>query len=128
MSVAYSKSGWLINCEEIQPQNIEQYLQEQRQTVDEKNTLEFLKSDSEFHSYLIQIIDNQFIIPTFKNIRERLFHHGNLIYKKNPGLIKQSLDEHIQIIEAIKEKNVENAVDFMEQHLQNSKKIELMYV
>lgn len=111
-----------------QVEKLEQDLREQRKAIDEQDTLAFLKNDADFHSYLIQISNNHFIGPVFKNVRERLFHHGNLIYKKNPDLIRQSLNEHIKIVEALKEKDLQAATRAMEKHLENSKKNELSYV
>lgn len=111
-----------------QLEKLEQDLIKQQKAVDEKDTLAFMKNDAGFHSYLIQIADNQFIDPAFKNIRERLFHHGSLVYKKKPDLIRQSYEEHIKIVEAIKEKDLKAATCAMEVHLENSKKIELSCV
>ncbi len=87
-----------------------------------------MKNDAAFHSYLIGLADNQFIDPAFKNIREGLFHHGSLVYKKNPDLLRQSLQEHRSIVEAIQANDVKAATWAMETHLENSKKIELSCV
>ena len=120
------KAIQVISSEQLE--KLEQDLLKQQKAVDEKDTLAFMKNDSDFHSFLIRISDNQFIVPVFKNVRERLFHHGSQIYKKNPDLIRQSLHEHIKIVEALKEKDLKAAVWAMEIHLENSKKIELSCV
>ncbi len=108
--------------------DLDRLLLEQKKAIEDSNTLEFLKGDSEFHSYLIQITDNQFIQPIFTNIGERLFHHGKQVYRKHPDLLKKSFDEHIRIVDMIKDKNSEKAIYLMEQHLLGGKKIELTYV
>ncbi|MFE1629303.1 GntR family transcriptional regulator [Brevibacillus reuszeri] len=107
---------------------LEQELIKQQKALDEQDPMAFMKNDAAFHSYLIGLADNQFIDPAFKNIRERLFHHGSLVYKKNPDLLRQSLQEHRSIVEAIQANDVKAATWAMETHLENSKKIELSCV
>lgn len=111
-----------------QLEKLEQELVKQQKALDEQDPMAFMKNDAAFHSYLIGLADNQFINPAFKNIRERLFHHGSLVYKKNPDLLRQSLQEHRSIVEAIQANDVKAATWAMETHLENSKKIELSCV
>ncbi|GIO08203.1 GntR family transcriptional regulator [Brevibacillus reuszeri] len=111
-----------------QLEKLEQELIKQQKALDEQDPMAFMKNDAAFHSYLIGLADNQFIDPAFKNIRERLFHHGSLVYKKNPDLLRQSLQEHRSIVEAIQANDVKAATWAMETHLENSKKIELSCV
>lgn len=111
-----------------QLEKLEQELVKQQKALDEQDPMAFMKNDAAFHSYLIGLADNQFIDPAFKNIRERLFHHGSLVYKKNPDLLRQSLQEHRSIVEAIQANDVKAAIWAMETHLENSKKIELSCV
>ncbi|WP_103107862.1 GntR family transcriptional regulator [Brevibacillus reuszeri] len=111
-----------------QLEKLEQELVKQQKALDEQDPMAFMKNDAAFHSYLIGLADNQFIDPAFKNIRERLFHHGSLVYKKNPDLLRQSLQEHRSIVEAIQANDVKAATWAMETHLENSKKIELSCV
>ena len=111
-----------------QLEKLKQELIKQQKALDEQDPMAFMKNDAAFHSYLIGLADNQFIDPAFKNIRERLFHHGSLVYKKNPDLLRQSLQEHRKIVEAIQANDVKAAIEAMETHLENSKKIELSCV
>lgn len=89
--------------------------------VSEINLKQYQKIDSLFHYTLIKGCGNNFLFD--------LFHKGNLIVCIDLiGLIrppKETLKEHINIINAIRERNVDLASELVKQHLIISKNLVL---
>jgi DNA-binding GntR family transcriptional regulator len=109
-----------------QVKDLENLLTEQQKALEERDMFKFFKGDSEFHSFLLKISDNEFMGPIFENISDRLFHHGSFIFEKSLELSQNSWKEHVQILEAIKDKDLATAIKHMEAHLENGKKNELV--
>lgn len=101
---------------------LDELMEKQRLAYENQDSYSFMELDSEFHHYLIELSENDMFLQIMKNIRERLFYNGHRIFRKNPNRIKQSLDEHTAVIEALKKMNVESAIQCMEIHLLNGRK------
>ncbi|WP_164553294.1 GntR family transcriptional regulator [Brevibacillus marinus] len=102
-------------------QILETCLDEQRVAYEREDPRAFMRHDAEFHQHLLRIADNEMFMQIMSNIRDRLFYQGCRIFKKNPNRILHSLEEHIEIISAIKSGDPEAAVSSMEKHLLRGK-------
>lgn len=100
---------------------IEACLEKQRLAYEQEDSRAFMRHDAEFHQHLLSIADNKMFLQIMSNIRDRLFYQGCRIFKKNPDRILRSLEEHIEIISAIKSGDEEEAVARMEKHLLRGK-------
>lgn len=84
----------------------------------------YQKADSEFHNYIIKNCGNNFLY--------NLFQKGNLLVCIDMiGLVRppeETLQEHLNIISAIHERNTHLAEQLIEEHLEKSKRLILKKV
>ncbi|WP_242083525.1 GntR family transcriptional regulator [Aestuariivivens sediminis] len=83
------------------------------------DVMKYKKADSLFHEMIIKKSGNEFLY--------KLFNRGNLLICSDLiGLVRspqETLSEHMDIIEAIEEKNSKLAEDLIKEHLEKSKKL-----
>ncbi|WP_242157307.1 GntR family transcriptional regulator [Aestuariivivens sediminis] len=83
------------------------------------DVMKYKKADSLFHEMIIKKSGNEFLY--------KLFNRGNLLICIDLiGLVRspqETLSEHMDIIEAIEEKNSKLAEDLIKEHLEKSKKL-----
>ena len=83
------------------------------------DVMKYKKADSLFHEMIIKKSGNEFLY--------KLFNRGNLLICIDLiGLVRppqETLSEHLDIIEAIEEKNSKLAEDLIKKHLEKSKKL-----
>lgn len=95
---------------------IEHIYAQQEQATKENNNLKFIQLDQEFHSFLIEISNYELIKQTLLN----LHNLSTLIGLKaigQQGRMRQTLQEHYNIINALRERNPESAATYMKKHL-----------
>lgn len=86
----------------------------------EQNDMEkIVETDMEFHDILYQASRNIRLVGIIYNLREQLtrFRSTSMSY---PGRLKETLEEHIRIVEAIAQGNVELAQKAAEEHMEKS--------
>lgn len=86
----------------------------------EQNDMEkIVETDMEFHDILYQASRNARLVGIIYNLREQLtrFRSTSMAY---PGRLKETLEEHIRIVEAIAQGNVELAQKAAEEHMEKS--------
>lgn len=86
----------------------------------EQNDMEkIVETDMEFHDILYQASRNARLVGIIYNLREQLtrFRSTSMSY---PGRLKETLEEHIRIVEAIAQGNVELAQKAAEEHMEKS--------
>ena len=86
----------------------------QSQTWDMK---EFNQSDLEFHSYLVELVDNPYI-SSVMNLA--LSHNMRFVVlgAKLPNRLEHSNEEHIQILDAMLERDEKKAEELMRKHIE----------
>ncbi|MFC5450009.1 GntR family transcriptional regulator [Paenibacillus aestuarii] len=97
---------------------LEEIIQEQKKCVENKDLVQFLKLDSAFHLQLTEVYGNSLFIQTLSNIRERLFSNP-YYFRRKDYQISRYVKEHEQIIEAIKSKDISQAIKELEAHILN---------
>lgn len=88
----------------------------------EQNDMEkIVETDTEFHDILYQASRNSRLIGIIMNLREQLtrFRSMSMAY---PGRLKETLEEHSRIVEAIAQGNVKMAQKASELHMEKSEK------
>ncbi|WP_110954263.1 GntR family transcriptional regulator [Anaerosinus massiliensis] len=86
----------------------------------EQNDMEkIVETDTEFHDILYQASRNTRLVGIIYNLREQLtrFRSTSMSY---PGRLKETLEEHRQMVEAIAQGNVELAQKAAEHHMEKS--------
>ena len=76
-------------------------------------------SDTEFHDLIYQASRNSYLVQIIYNLRERIqrFRSTSLSY---PGRIKQTLDEHCKLMEAISGRDIIQARLLAQKHIENA--------
>lgn len=95
-------------------------IEEQKDAAQHNDVFQFIEKDAEFHLYLLDIVGNHLFIQSFNNIKDRL-HRTSRNLKTNTERLLLLAEEHIRIIEFIKNKDIDRAVVEMENHLNGGK-------
>ena len=86
----------------------------------EKNDMEkIVETDMEFHDILYQASRNTRLVGIIYNLREQLtrFRSTSMSY---PGRLKETLEEHRRIVEAIAQGDVKEAQQAAEDHMEKA--------
>lgn len=100
---------------------LEEIIELQHNSYLEKDAHGFLELDAHFHNELIKISNNKLFIKNMENIRDLLFRNGARIFQRDPERIIKSLNEHKEILEAVKLRDFELSLKRMENHLVNGR-------
>ncbi|HWJ02374.1 MAG TPA: GntR family transcriptional regulator [Verrucomicrobiae bacterium] len=94
----------------------------------ETNDLESLvEVDTDFHATLYQASRNERLVQILSNLREQIqrFRTTSLAV---PGRMKEALEEHRKIIEALSERNVALAQALATEHIENAENVMLEHL
>lgn len=95
-------------------------LKERIQNLIEKEDYDALRLlDDEFHSYLIESTYNSFAIKTMESINDHISRTRYLTFRDKKETFDSAYD-HIKIIDALLEKNLEQAVKVLRNHIDKS--------
>ena len=97
--------------------NLKKIIQQMEEAVSTNNTLFFNNLNSEFHKKIINISENKKLIEICDNLHQQSEHWIKSIVVQER--LTQSLQEHIEIYNSFKEKNVDRAKNSMEIHISN---------
>ncbi|ARK25146.1 hypothetical protein SporoP37_11100 [Sporosarcina sp. P37] len=101
-------------------ERLEALVEEQQKMYEESKVYEFIKSDLEYHSYLLQLTGNDYFVKILGNVSDRCFHHGMKIFQ-DLSRIQMSIDDHILINENLKKRDFDMVRSVMEQHILKGK-------
>lgn len=87
--------------------------------IEQNDMDKIVETDMEFHDILYQASRNTRLVGIISNLREQLtrFRSTSMSY---PGRLKETLEEHSRIVEAIADGNVELAQKAAEEHMEKS--------
>jgi DNA-binding GntR family transcriptional regulator len=92
----------------------------------DKNELEpIVELDSQFHDILYRACRNDRLVGIINNLREQ-FTRFRTISMAFPGRIKNTLEEHSRLVEAIASREVDLAQQLAREHMENSEQTLLM--
>lgn len=114
-----------IGFENIKKEDIKEleYLnQKVKSAIDSGNREAALAADNEFHKKIIKLSGNFELYPIIENLKNK-FQRIELYFFENVDNKVNSFNEHTAIIEAIKENNLERAIEALNENWQNSLKI-----
>lgn len=77
----------------------------------------FLEQDAEFHNLLLHQNPNASLVKLVANLNEKIRKLGLQSLYSGPGRFAQTVDEHRQILEAVKARSVERTKSAMERHI-----------
>ncbi|MFH1154766.1 MAG: GntR family transcriptional regulator [Pseudomonadota bacterium] len=90
-------------------------IDKQRTAMECNDPFEFMKYDNEQHLYIHQVYYNPIIFNVVNRMTDRIFY-GGVQALRIPGRMSAVLDEHIQIVDALEARNVEQFNQALENH------------
>lgn len=87
----------------------------------------YVNLDKEFHSYLINACDNQYLVHVMNNIFDQNQRMRYQTYNFDERDIATK-SEHIMIVDALIEDDIEKAESLMIEHIQNAQEVSLKYI
>ncbi|MDF2615115.1 MAG: GntR family transcriptional regulator [Clostridia bacterium] len=83
----------------------------------EKDVETMIEKDVEFHETIFNATQNDKLIQLFNNLREQV-HRYRIAYLKNVGESELVHTEHLELLDALKQRNEELAEDIAAKHIQ----------
>ncbi len=99
---------------------LENIVERQGQCIQEGDAARYLSCDREFHEALFRFYENPMIIEYMSNLRDRLYSLNIKMLQSRENM-RLFHEEHTQIVKALKEKDVVNALRVMDIHLKGGK-------
>lgn len=93
----------------------------------QKDYSEFLKLNSAFHRIINESSGNQKLIKMIENLRYQTFRY-NFIFLSLISHLKESVNEHEKIINALKKKNSELVEKLVQKHNENAKNLLVKFI
>lgn len=87
--------------------------------IEEKNYEKIIETDGEFHDVLYKASRNDRLVGIINNLREQ-FTRFRSISIIQPGRLKRTLEEHRLLVEAIAQRNSEQAQQVAREHMENA--------
>lgn len=112
-----------ITEEELE--QMERLMVEIGENIDQGNMDGIITLDSQFHDILYKASRNDRLVGIINNLREQFtrFRSISIMY---PGRLKNTLEEHRQLVEAIAQRNPEVAQQLAREHMENAEQTLLM--
>jgi DNA-binding GntR family transcriptional regulator len=102
------------------PKRLESALKQQRDAVKKGDMTEFLEADRRFHLSLTGLTDNRRISRILENLGD-LIHVMGKEGLTRKGRVAEVLEEHQNVVDALKQGKIREAKEAMRVHLQNSR-------
>lgn len=99
---------------------LDRLIQKQISAVSEHDIFLFIKYDVEFHLYLLKVVGNELFIQGLEDVSDRI-HRLRRRTKNDPQKLSVRIQEHIRIMELLKDREIELAVKELENHLLSGK-------
>ena len=97
-------------------------LVEKREAISQGDMERLVEVDTQFHEALYQASRNERLVAMLNNLREQI-QRFRILSLSHPGRMKQSLNEHRSILEAVQEHDVMLARQLAREHIENAEQI-----
>ena len=87
--------------------------------IDSENMDKIVEADSQFHDLLYKASRNDRLVGIINNLREQFtrFRSISIAY---PGRLKNTWEEHRRLLEAIAQRNADQAMQIAREHMENA--------
>ncbi|MBP2643921.1 MAG: rspR 3 [Firmicutes bacterium] len=109
-----------ITEEELE--HMERLLVQISEYIDNGNVDKVVDADSEFHDILYQASRNDRLVGIINNLREQ-FTRFRTMSMGYPGRLKNTLEEHRRLVEAIAQRDSDLAKEYAREHMENAEQI-----
>ena len=106
---------------ELNLSELDEIMIQMKNCADKGDIYGFLETDKAFHMNLIRRYGNRFLTSIMENIRDLIAIFGRKALA-SPGRIHEVIKEHREIIQALKEKNKQDAAESIKYHLAATEK------
>ncbi|RLQ90570.1 GntR family transcriptional regulator [Planomicrobium sp. Y74] len=109
----------------VKPEQIEilrNIIEKQKQAIVDNNKIEFIELDQKFHRQILKFSNQNVlsqILQDLYNLTRLIGHHALM----KTGRMEEVIDEHSIVIDALEQRDGEEAVSVMAQHLERTKEI-----
>ncbi|MEG2848365.1 MAG: FCD domain-containing protein [Bacilli bacterium] len=103
---------------EEQLQNLTEVMENMKACFEENNLIEYSKNNQIFHRIIYDSCSNKVAVKSVEVIKNQLDRY-KLKTILIPGRKNQSINEHILIVEALKERNIEKSEEMIKNHIEN---------
>lgn len=116
-SLAAGLAAERITEEELE--QLERILVKIGECVKKNDLVQLIEVDTEFHDTLYKACRNERLVQIVSNLREQI-QRARTASLSTPGRMKDALEEHKKIVEAVSERNVELAQLLAREHIENA--------
>lgn len=116
--MAIDKACQMIGREQLG--QLEQAARDFDDTIRGGDLIEMAEADEAFHEIIYRISGNKCLIGMLANLREQIYRY-RMEYLKEENVRRALVEEHGQIVEAIREKNAEKAKKIIYRHIENQR-------
>ena len=95
---------------------VDEILRRQRESMERKDVLEYLRHDKDFHDFYLRLYSNALIFSTIKRVRDRFFSMGTAVLR-GPGTVERSFVQHSEIARAVRQRDSGEAAAAMHRHM-----------
>ncbi|MEF2878350.1 MAG: GntR family transcriptional regulator [Blautia sp.] len=88
----------------------------------DKNQAGFFELDNQFHDFFVQRCKNRYLLRSYNDMQSQNFRLRVLSGRLNEQRIRETADEHSQILQYLLQEDVNKAADAMRNHLLNAQK------
>ncbi|RAS85598.1 GntR family transcriptional regulator [Priestia endophytica] len=115
---SYSASRSYNNLSTADIDYLEESFEKQLKAVEENDIQTFMVEDNQFHKYILSKYENSQFSSVINTLYDRAFLLG-LQSCQNPARLQQCIQEHRDIIDALKEDNREKFLESLEKNILN---------
>jgi DNA-binding GntR family transcriptional regulator len=99
---------------------IDQLLEISVTAVQASDVQKFLEGEIQFHNYLTQHSQNTYLISVLESLRDLSYRWRTLSLRSHESLVR-SMEEHLVIARAVRNKDAELASQLMAEHIRNAR-------
>ncbi len=106
-----------ITEEELE--ELERILVMKAESIKNKDFARLIAIDIQFHDHLYKASRNDKLVQIISNLQEQIYRFRSTSLA-SPGRMKESLEEHRKIVEAVSERNIFQAQMLAQEHIENA--------
>ncbi len=116
--MAIDKACQMIHQEQLE--QLERSAKGFKDAVQGGDLTEMAEADKDFHEIIYRVSGNKCLIEMLANLREQIYRY-RMEYLKEENVRKILVEEHVQIVGAIREKNAQKAKNIIYRHIENQR-------
>ncbi len=113
----YCIRRFISTIDENHLQEIEDILKKTEYAINQRYYSLYFKCSIDFHGYYILKCQNKLLYSVFSNARNSM-RCAQMVLDKNPEFYRKSLNEHKEIVEALRERHPDKCEKLLRQHLE----------